>query len=144
MFQLLRHQMNNGIFRSRIYFGCVGVFYATDIAREFNCGKLHAVAQTEIWNFFLARVLYSPDFSLHSAAAESTRDYNAVKIIKLFQFALVVFVDFGVEPLYLRLAAIGDRSMANGFYDGNIRIGKCELAAAEAFSNDGYFQWRRA
>src|SRR5205807_5020064 len=61
----------------------VGLIQATDVARVFDAGGLHAQADAEIRNFFLTRVANAVQHALNAALAEAARYQDAVKAFEL-------------------------------------------------------------
>ena len=75
------------MFRQNIYhiirgfgvdFGGMRAFQSGNMSGEFHHHQLHAVTNSQNWNFVFSAIFYGGDFAFHSPVAETARYDNAI------------------------------------------------------------------
>ena len=105
IFLLLGHDVYDRVCGVPVNLGRVRVCKSQTISRKFNDGKLHAVAEAEVGNAILARILNHLNLPLHPPLAKSAGDKDARVAREFFEFLLslvmagrILFIFRGIQP----------------------------------------------
>src|SRR3989338_4490291 len=113
---------NDGIRGIGIKLYRVRVLMPQDIASPGDGHNLHAQTKSEIRNFSASRIISRQDHAFRAPLAETSRNNDAVQIIQFFEFALVSFVYFRIQPYNIRFITESPSGVIDGLYHRNIGI----------------------
>src|SRR3989338_7670743 len=119
-----------------IYFRRMSACQTGNIAGEFDCHQLHAVAQSEIRYLVLSREADRFYLPLDARLPESAWHNDAVELLQFRNGIRLCLIIFPIQPCYLRLHVLRVGREFDRFYDGYVRVGKNEIASVEIFAND--------
>ena len=90
---------------------------------KFNASSLHAQANTEIWHLLLAGVTYRLQHAFDAALAKSTRNQNAIVVLKLLcAGALSFFQALGFNPVHMQFQIVGESAVHQRFFQRLVGI----------------------
>ena len=80
---LIRHQVDDGVFRASAEFHRVRSLEPADTARVFNYSQLHTQADSKEWDPLFTRITNGRDFSFNATIPEPTRHQDSVEVFQM-------------------------------------------------------------
>ncbi len=133
---LFVHQVDDRVGGILVEFRGVGVLPAEYIAGEFNHAALHAKADTEQRNLVFAGILDGHTLAVHAAAAETSRNQNAVGILDEVR---ILFEFFGLDAFHFHLGVVFHAGVLQSFVHGLVGVADGDVLAHQ---RDGAFVLR--
>ena len=134
---LVRHQVDDGVFRVGIELGAVGFVTVQHEAGELDAHHLHAQAQAQVRDPVFPGEAGCQDLPLHPPVAEPARHDNAVHVLQHLGIPVALQV-LRIDPHDLHLPFHRDGGVDNGFPHAHVGIFQGNVLADDGDPDLGF------